>query len=264
MGDSTASGKRHANETPEQREKRLAYHREWMRQFRLKHPEKQREANARYAANNREKIIEQGRKRYAKDKEKMIAAACEYSKRNRKKINEANRRRRLQDPEKYNAIARNWYRKAREQGGGWMDKRRRRLAEYMRLKRNTDPAFLVADRLRRRINSVLSSAGARKSGRLVTVSGCSVQELVARIEAQFLPGMTWKNRREWHIDHVVPCSAFDLTDESQQAVAFHYKNLRPVWALSNQTKHAKIPGGQRQLFWTIEHVEKAKKKLRTG
>lgn len=264
MGDSTASGKRHANETPEQRQKRLAYHREWMRQFRLKHPEKQREVNRRYRENNPEKCKQRYLERYERDREKIIASVCEYSKRNRKKINEANRRRRSQDPEKYNAIARNWYRKAREQGGGWMDKRRRRLAEYMRLKRNTDPAFLVADRLRRRINSVLSSAGARKSGRLVTVSGCSVQELVAHIEAQFLPGMTWKNRREWHIDHVVPCSAFDLTDESQQAVAFHYKNLRPVWALSNQMKHAKIPGGQRQLFWTIEHVEKAKKKLRTG
>ena len=262
MGDSTRSLKRHANETHEQREKRLAYHREWMRRSRAKDPEKSREVSRRWLERNREKARESQAKRYLRDREKVIAAACEYAKRNRDKINETNRRRRLLDPEKHNARSRKWYHDACKQGGEWADKRRRRLAEYMRLKRNTDPAFLVADRLRRRINSALSSTGASKSGRLVDVSGCSVQELVAHIEKQFLPGMTWENRRKWHIDHIVPCSAFDLTDESQQAVAFHYKNLRPVWASSNQRKHAKIPGGQKQLFWTIENVEKAKKKLR--
>jgi hypothetical protein len=262
MDDSTRSTKHVAIETPGQREKRLAYHREWMRQFRAKHPEKSREANRRWVENNRDKVKKTQAKRYVEHRKKIIAAVSEYCKRNRKKINETNRRRRLLDPEKHNARSRNWYHERRKKDPESVAKRRKRLAEYMRLKRNSDPAYIVADRLRRRINSALSSAGASKSGKLIDVAGCSVQDLVAHIESQFLLGMTWENRREWHIDHVVPCSAFDLTDESQQAVAFHYKNLRPIWASSNQRKHAKIPGGQRQLFWTIEHVQKAKKKLR--
>lgn len=264
MGDSTASCNRHANETPEQREKRLAYHREWMRRYRKANPEKSRESYRKWLAANTEKVRGYSRKRYVAKREEIIASVCEYAKKNRKKINETNRRRRLSDPEKHRQASRAKYRRIREAGGDALEKLRKRCADYMRRKRNNDPAFLVCDRLRRRINSTLSSANAAKAGRLIEVSGCSVSDLVAHIESQFLPGMSWGNRREWHIDHIVPCSAFDLTDESQQAVAFHYTNLRPVWASSNQRKHAKIPGGQKHFFWTLKDVDAAKKKLRRG
>ncbi len=65
--------------------------------------------------------------------------------------------------------------------------------------------------------------------------GCSASELRARIESLFLPGMTWKNhnRHGWHVDHVIPCSAFDLTDSAQRAECFHHSNLRPLWAFEN-------------------------------
>lgn len=261
MGDSTAAGNRHANETPEQREKRLAYHREWMRKFRLEHPEKQREANRRYAEKNKEKIRQKCRERYLLHREKIIAAACDYSRRNREKINETNRRARARNPEKYKELNRRRYLAYRERDKVVRAARREERAAYMRNKRNTDPAFLVADRLRRRINAVLKSHGGKKSGRLVEVSGCTATELVAHIEKQFLPGMTWENRRKWHIDHIIPCVAFDLTDPEQQAVAFHYTNLRPVWAEENQRKNGRIPGGQIKFFWTDADVRKARKKL---
>ena len=73
--------------------------------------------------------------------------------------------------------------------------------------------------------------------------------------------MTWANRRKWHIDHIVPCAAFDLTDPEQQSVAFHYTNLRPVWAEENQRKQDKIPGGQMRLFWSESDVLKAKRNI---
>ena len=166
MGDSTASGNRHANETPEQREKRLAYHREWMRQFRLKHPEKQREANARYAAKNGDKLKEAGRKRYAAKRDQIIRQVCEYSKKNREKINARNRRKRLADPDKYKALDRKTYLKYRERGKQLRAQRKPEFAAYMRHKRNTDPQFAVADRLRRRINQALRRSNAKKCGGL--------------------------------------------------------------------------------------------------
>ncbi|NBW15710.1 MAG: hypothetical protein EBR82_47760 [Caulobacteraceae bacterium] len=66
---------------------------------------------------------------------------------------------------------------------------------------------------------------------------------------------------EMHIDHIIPCSAFDLTDESQQRVAFHFTNLRPIWAEQNHRKHGKIPDGQRRLFWSHADVGKARRLL---
>jgi hypothetical protein len=55
-------------------------------------------------------------------------------------------------------------------------------------------------------------------------------------EAQFLPGMTWENRSEWHIDHRLPCAAFDLLNPVHQRACFHFSNLQPLWAEDNQRK----------------------------
>ncbi len=59
---------------------------------------------------------------------------------------------------------------------------------------------------------------------------------------KFLPGMTWANhgRRGWHIDHIIPCAAFDMTDENQAKACWNYKNLRPLWAEDNWAKGDKI------------------------
>lgn len=261
MANSKQPHNRRSNETEEQRQKRLAYHREWMRKFRERHPERTREVNRRYAEKNAEKIRDRGKRRYQKDREKIIADVCRYAKANRKKINAANRARVAANPQRAREMQRAAYLRYREKDKVRRAGKREQLAAYMRHKRNSDPAFAIADRLRRRINGAISSLGAEKSGRLVDVSGCSIADLVRHIERQFLPGMSWENKRQWHIDHIIPCSAFNLTDPAEQRVAFHYTNLRPIWSSDNQRKHAKIPGGQKKFFWSQEDIERAKKRL---
>ncbi len=56
------------------------------------------------------------------------------------------------------------------------------------------------------------------------------------LECKFKEGMTWENRNLWHIDHVLPCSSFDLTKAEEQAKCFHYTNLQPLWASENLSK----------------------------
>ena len=51
--------------------------------------------------------------------------------------------------------------------------------------------------------------------------------------------MSWDNYGKWHIDHVRPCSSFDLTDAKQQEECFHYTNLQPLWAAENLQKGSK-------------------------
>lgn len=250
MADSTRHTKRNANETSEQREKRLAYHREWMRKFRAKYPEKVREANARFRERHKASERQRSRNNYIRNRDAIIANACEYAKQNRAKINARRRARERENPERAKAIRRASYLRCREKDKSRRIAKRESLAAYMRHKRLSDPSFLVADRLRRRVNCAIKRAGANKKCSLAEVSGCSVEELVSHIERQFLPGMSWDNRQLWHIDHIIPCSAFNLTDIDQQKIAFHYSNLRPIWATDNHRKHAKILDGQRRLFWT--------------
>lgn len=68
--------------------------------------------------------------------------------------------------------------------------------------------------------------------------GCSLAELKRHLEAQFKPGMHWLNNTTegWHIDHIRPLVAFDLTDPVQQRQAWHYTNLQPLWATENLSK----------------------------
>lgn len=42
------------------------------------------------------------------------------------------------------------------------------------------------------------------------------------------------------VDHIIPCSAFDLTDPEQYAKCFHYSNLRLTTRTENAKKYNKI------------------------
>ena len=62
--------------------------------------------------------------------------------------------------------------------------------------------------------------------------------------------MDWENYgfgdNKWHIDHIIPCAAFDLTIPEQQKRCFHYTNLQPLWQrenLSKAKKYIKIDDG---------------------
>jgi hypothetical protein len=52
--------------------------------------------------------------------------------------------------------------------------------------------------------------------------------------------MSWDNYGTWYIDHVLPVSRFDLTDEAQQRVCFHRSNMRPLGAKANFAKKNSI------------------------
>jgi len=70
--------------------------------------------------------------------------------------------------------------------------------------------------------------------------GTNVYQLKSHLESKFTDGMSWENYGEWHIDHITPCSSFDLTDPDQQRECFNYTNLQPLWAKDNLSKSNKL------------------------
>jgi hypothetical protein len=100
-------------------------------------------------------------------------------------------------------------------------------------KRN-DPKYKATRNVRRRINHALH--GRNKSFRTFELLGCDIDFFMSHIEHQFLDGMSWDNYGQWHIDHIVECFRFDLSDPQQQKICFHYSNQRPLWAKDNLTR----------------------------
>ena len=74
----------------------------------------------------------------------------------------------------------------------------------------------------------------------IELTGCTVSELKKHIEKQFNNEMSWENHGiYWHLDHIIPCSAFDLTKKTEQFVCFNYRNLQPLECIVNLTKSNK-------------------------
>ena len=119
---------------------------------------------------------------------------------------------------------------------------RPKKTKYVLDKMKTDPIFRIKQTLRKRVLNALKTVGIKKAHKTVELIGCSVEMCKEHIEKQFQEGMGWHNHGPlgWHIDHIIPCSAFDLTDPEQQKKCFHYTNLQPLWYHDNLSKGSKI------------------------
>lgn len=152
-------------------------------------------------------------------------------------MNKANAAWRKANREKINAQVRANYH-SRKQG----TTRKRQTYEEFKAKKtkyvmgryHSEPAFKLMMNLRRRVRLALE--GNSKSAATQALLGCTVDELLKHLEAQFTEGMTHDNI---DVDHIVPCASFNLEDPQQQRRCFHFSNLQPLFPTDNQSKGAK-------------------------
>jgi hypothetical protein len=164
---------------------------------------------------------EYSKKYYLKNKDKMNENSKNWKKNNKERNREHNRK---------NLKIR--YYKNRK-------KIIQKNTEYERKKLKTDINFILRKRLRARLKAALK--GKNKSKSTMELLGVPHMDFLKTwLECKFKEGMTWENRHLWHIDHVLPCSSFDLTKPEEQAKCFHYTNLQPLWASENLSKGNRI------------------------
>ena len=115
------------------------------------------------------------------------------------------------------------------------------------IKRKTDPHTKIRDNLSLRMRLALREQNLTKRNTTNELVGCSIQFLKKYLESMFYPNsetnkiMSWKNHsiKGWHIDHIKPCSKFNLKSLTQQKKCFNYMNLQPLWAKENILKSNK-------------------------
>ena len=117
-------------------------------------------------------------------------------------------------------------------------KTRKELINKRRKKWYSLPQNRIAMICRVRIREALK--GKKKLLNTEILLGCSFNNFKKYLESKFLPNMSWNNYGQWHIDHKLPCSSFNLSDLKKQKECFHYTNLQPLWAKDNLKKGFKI------------------------
>lgn len=77
------------------------------------------------------------------------------------------------------------------------------------------------------------------------IVGYTIKDLMRHLERKFKLGMTWDNYGKWHIDHIIPVSAFSYTsiDDIDFKRCWALKNLQPLWHWENESKGVKIKDG---------------------
>ena len=112
------------------------------------------------------------------------------------------------------------------------------MVKYNKNRRQNDVIFNTIHSIRVRLNKYLKSNNIQKNNTTIEIIGCSPEYLKEHIEKKFVDGMSWKNRNEWHIDHIIPLSSAKTKDDILKLS--HYTNLQPLWAEDNLRKSNKI------------------------
>ena len=198
---------------------------------------------------NKEKRLKKARERYLKNKEKL--KKCYESNRDEriakmKSYNEKNREKLLSQKKEYYRKNKQYFKtnyeinkqSFKDYDKQYFSKNKKHINERLRKKYKENIQHKLKSILRGRLWSLVKSNKMLKRKNALNLVGCSVQELKEHVEKQWLPGMSWDNHTNngWHIDHIMPCNTFDLTDIEQQKLCFHYSNLRPLWAADNLSR----------------------------
>jgi hypothetical protein len=123
---------------------------------------------------------------------------------------------------------------------------RKKALDYFNKKKSVDPIYAMRVRIGNRTRSALNQKGIKK--RLVTAEmlGCSFDFYKSYIEGLFKRGMSWKNKSDWQIDHIIPLAS--ARDEKELLALAHYTNTRPLWKKDNARKGAKLVSCQPELL----------------
>lgn len=175
----------------------------------------------------KECVYQHNKEYYTKNREKVIDGSRKWQRENKDKVNAKNKRWRELHPEYKNP---------------WGENNQDYYTAYFK-QYNQQPNIKINHRMRVYIGRILRSKKEHKNGRSWTkLVGYTSMELIMHLESKFQPGMNWENHGEWHIDHIIPVSAFNFEtpDDIDFKRCWALKNLRPLWGDENMKKGAKL------------------------
>jgi hypothetical protein len=144
----------------------------------------------------------------------------------------------------------NWYKQNKEHRKEYLKKYRETNIDKIReVKRNyeknrkaNDPLYKLIANFRTAIYQVLKENNLNKNGHYFEILKYTPEELIQHLESQFTDGMNWENYGDWHVDHKLPITYFNISEPGDEEFmkCWSLDNLQPMWGEENIKKSNKV------------------------
>ena len=123
-----------------------------------------------------------------------------------------------------------------------IDKIRKTKRDYERNRKARDPLYKLISNFRTAIYQVLKESNVEKNKHYFDILQYTPEQLITHLENKFTDKMTWDNYGEWHVDHKLPITHFNISEmgDSEFMKCWSLDNLQPMWGDENIKKSNKL------------------------
>jgi hypothetical protein len=177
----------------------------------------QNEYNKKYILKHKEEKRKYDILRYENNKNKLLEKQKEYAKQHK------------EEKRKYDKVYKQ------------LNKSKRN--KWEKNKKENDSSYKIICDMRTRMLQALH--GESKSAHTMELIGCSIEAFKIYLQQTAIQNgykdfdINNFDGKKYHIDHIVPCSWFNMSDPNQQREAFNYKNCQILSAEENLKKNNK-------------------------
>ncbi len=192
-----------------------------------------------------------------RQKEEYKKFQKEYYENHKEKIQENVRKHRQEHLDQYRQKSKDHYQNNKERYKNWSSKYREenkeRLQSLELARYHNDPITHLKQSLRMSLNRALKHGKNIKTNKALQYLGCPIEEFKAYLENRFLGGMSWSNRKDWHLDHIIPLDKINEGYTLEQLC--HYSNIQPLWEKDNLSKGNRL---NLELSFSLEELKREK------
>ena len=122
-----------------------------------------------------------------------------------------------------------------------VDKIRQIKRDYERNRKARDPLYKLISNFRTAIYTVLKESNVDKYGHYFDILQYTPEQLISHLENKFTDKMSWDNYGEWHVDHKLPITYFNISEMGDEEFmrCWSLDNLQPMWGIENIHKSNK-------------------------
>jgi len=122
-----------------------------------------------------------------------------------------------------------------------IDKIRQIKRDYERNRKARDPLYKLISNFRTAIYTVLKESNVDKYGHYFDILQYTPEQLISHLENKFTDKMSWDNYGDWHVDHKLPITYFNISEMGDEEFmrCWSLDNLQPMWGIENIRKSNK-------------------------